>query len=55
MKYLIVAHPDDEIIWFHPENYDKIVIVFLKREDQPDITRGRQEVKKHHPLKDRII
>lgn len=53
-KYLIVAHPDDEIIWFNPENYDRIVIVFLDRKDNPVIMKGRLAVKECHPLRDRI-
>ena len=28
MKILVVAHPDDEILWFNPKRYDKIIIVF---------------------------
>jgi len=54
MKYLIVAHPDDEVIWFNPENYDKIIIVFLERLDNQEITKGRYLAKENHPLKDKI-
>lgn len=54
VKTLIVAHPDDEILWFNPEDYDKIVIVFLEREDSPEITAKRREVVKTHPLKEKI-
>lgn len=28
MKLLIVAHPDDEILWFNPQNFDKIIVCF---------------------------
>ncbi|WP_028389032.1 hypothetical protein [Legionella fairfieldensis] len=35
MKVLTVAHPDDEIIWFSPQDFDLIVIAFLVRHDKP--------------------
>jgi len=54
MDYLIVAHPDDEVVFFNPENYDKIIIVFMDRLDSKEITEGRHRVKKLHPLKDKI-
>ena len=47
MKILVVAHPDDEILWFNPEEFDKIYIVFLGRE-------GRTTALNEHPLKDKI-
>ncbi len=52
MKILLVAHPDDEILWFNPEEFDKIYIVFLNRKD--DIETKREKVLKEHPLKDKI-
>lgn len=54
MKTLIVAHPDDEILWFNPEDYDRIVIVFLERDDNAKITEKRKEVINTHPLKEKI-
>ena len=54
-KYLIVAHPDDEVLWFNPAEFDKIIIVFLEREDSLSITKARKRVLEKHPLKDRII
>lgn len=55
MKLLIVAHPDDEILWFNPKNFDKIVICFDDREDNYEIYKARQRVLKQHPLKDKIV
>jgi LmbE family N-acetylglucosaminyl deacetylase len=47
MKILVVAHPDDEILWFNPEELDKIYIVFLGRD-------GRAAALNEHPLKHKI-
>ena len=55
MRYLIVAHPDDEVLWFNPEEYDRIVIVFLGRLDIPSQTEGRRLAVEQHPLRERII
>jgi hypothetical protein len=55
VKYLIVAHPDDEILWFNPEEYDRIVIVFLGRLDIPSQTEARRRALEQHPLRDRIV
>lgn len=54
MKVLIVAHPDDEIIWFDPYKYDSIIIVYTYREDRPDIVKGRLKMQQKHPLKKKI-
>ena len=54
-KYLIVAHPDDEVVWFNPLLYDKIFIAFLDRSDNIDITDGRKKVLKEHTLRNKII
>ena len=54
MKYLIVAHPDDEILWFKPENYDRIIIVFSGRADRPGFGDNRTKALAEHPLKDKI-
>lgn len=55
MKVLIVAHPDDEIIWFSPKDFDLIVIAFLARHDKPYAEYCRKLAIEAHPLKDRII
>ncbi|RUQ95122.1 hypothetical protein [Legionella septentrionalis] len=54
MKALIAAHPDDEIIWFSPQDFDLIVIAFLARHDKPYAEYCRKLAIKAHPLKDRI-
>ena len=53
MKVLIVAHPDDEVIWFAPEKFDKIIIVFEVFGDGRS-SDGRREALREHPLRDRI-
>lgn len=55
MKALIVAHPDDEIIWFPSQYFDLIVIVFLARHDKPYAEHCRRLALDEHPLKERII
>lgn len=52
---LVVAHFDDEILWFNPYEYDKIVVCFLGRPDKPDFKERRLKVLNEHPLKDKII
>jgi LmbE family N-acetylglucosaminyl deacetylase len=49
-KTLIVAHPDDECLWFNLEEFNKIIIVFRRgyREEE------RQRALDNHPLKDKI-
>lgn len=54
-RYLIVAHPDDEIIWFNPEEYDKIVIVFTDRLDVPQFGSSRRKAMEELPYADKII
>jgi len=51
MKYLICAHGDDEVLWFNPEAYDKIIIVFSGREDRPEFKENREKANAEHPLK----
>ena len=53
MKVLIVAHPDDEVIWFNPEEFDRIVIVFGDFGDGRS-GDGRRRALKEHPLANRI-
>lgn len=50
MKYLIVAHPDDEILWFNPAKYDKIIFVFSDRRDKPEMGDKRRKCVAEHPL-----
>ena len=53
MKLLVVSHPDDEVIWFNPEKFDKIIIVFLARLDR-DVAEARSKAINAHPLVDKI-
>lgn len=55
MKALIVAHPDDEIIWFSPQSFDLIVIAFTGRHDRPLAQQCRELAIAEHPLKNRIV
>ena len=55
MKLLLCAHPDDEVLWFNPDDFDKIVIVFGRRKDKPTVWNNKRiEAVKNHPLKDKI-
>lgn len=54
MKVLIVAHPDDEILWFAAEEFDRIVICFGGRPDKPEQGERRRLAISKHPLRDRI-
>lgn len=54
MKLLIVAHPDDEVIWFNPEHFDRIIIAFCAVPDAPRLEHARSMVIRDHPLADRI-
>ncbi|MCW8451817.1 hypothetical protein [Legionella quinlivanii] len=54
MKALIVAHPDDEIIWFPAKYFDLIVIAFLARHDRPYAAQCRRLALHEHPLNDKI-
>ena len=53
-KYLIVAHPDDEVIWFNPGDFDKIFIVFGNRTDSLEKSEARKKVIDSHPYKHKI-
>lgn len=53
-KLLIVAHPDDEILWFNPYYFDEIVIVYCRRHDKEAFEKQRRDALSRHPLKDRI-
>ena len=55
MNVLIVAHPDDEILWFSPMSFDLIVIAFLARHDKPYAKYCRESAIAEHPLSEKII
>lgn len=50
MNYNIVAHFDDECIWFNPEDYDKIVVCFTDRSDIHGFGHKRRLALAEHPL-----
>ena len=50
MKVLIVAHGDDEVLWFNPKEFNKIIIVFGGRPDRPDFKEKREKAIAEHPL-----
>jgi LmbE family N-acetylglucosaminyl deacetylase len=54
MKVLVVAHPDDEALWFNPAEFDRIVIVFGDRDDKPEKGAQRSRAMVNHPLRDKI-
>lgn len=55
-KVLVVAHPDDEVIFFNPNDYDKIIIVFGDFGDQRGSAYGdkRRAALKELPYADKI-
>jgi len=50
----MVAHPDDEILWFNPSYFDKIFIFFSDRHDRPEMKAARLRAISEHPLRDKI-
>ena len=54
-KILVVAHPDDEILWFNPYDFDKIYICFCGRSDKQDFKRRRLSAVGELPYRDKII
>lgn len=54
MKILVIAHVDDEVLWFNPLKFDKIVIAFLNRLDRPTMGVARARAIARHPLRDKI-
>ena len=50
---LIVAHPDDEVLWFSSalDKVDKVVICFLECRSRPDWSIGRKKSLAQHPIK----
>lgn len=57
MKILVTAHPDDEVIFFNPNNYDKIYVVFGDFGDHRGKAYGdkRRAALKELPYADKII
>jgi len=53
---LLVAHLDDEVLWFSPEKYEKIIVVFGDFGDERGKEWGdrRRKALAEHPLKDNI-
>lgn len=51
MRVLFVAHPDDELIWFRPEEYDEIHIFFGENQK---LNQQRINAYLGHPLKNAI-
>lgn len=56
-KVLIVAHPDDEILWFDVEEFNKIYIVFGDFGDSRGKSSGdmRRKAIEEHPLRYKIV
>lgn len=53
---LVVAHPDDEVLWFSSilEKAGKVVVCFLDVPSRPDWTQGRGESLRNYPRKNVI-
>ncbi len=49
---LIVAHPDDEALWFSSilNQVDEVILCFLDIGSQPEWTKGRQKSISAHPI-----
>jgi LmbE family N-acetylglucosaminyl deacetylase len=54
---LVVAHPDDEILWFGSiaAEVGKIVVCFLNDPAHPELAAARERVLAEHPYRDRIV
>ena len=50
---LVVAHPDDEALWFSSilERVDDIIICFMDIESRPDWSEGRRRCSTSYPLR----
>lgn len=55
MKTLIVAHPDDEILWFNPFVFDLIIIVFCDRDDKKGMGDARKQAVNKLPYSKKIL
>jgi len=54
---LVVAHPDDEVLWFGSilNTVDKIIICFTDSERWPELGKARRKSLDEHACKDRIV
>ncbi len=54
---LVVAHPDDEILWFGSivDEVDRIVVCFLNDPAHPELAGARERVLAEHPLRDKLV
>ena len=54
---LVVAHPDDELLWFGSvaSFVQKIVICFLNDPVNPGMAEARRNTLSDHPWRDRIV
>jgi LmbE family N-acetylglucosaminyl deacetylase len=54
---LVVAHPDDEILWFGSivADVERIAICFLNDPASPELAAARERVLAEHPLRDKIV
>lgn len=54
---LVVAHPDDEILWFGSiaAEVDKIVVCFLNDPAHPELAGARERVLSEHPLREKMV
>ena len=54
---LVVAHPDDEILWFGSivADVDRIAVCFLNDPAHPELAGARERVLAEHPLRDKIV
>jgi len=54
---LVVAHPDDEALWFSSilEQVGTIVICFTEAPGQPQWTEGREAIKQHWPYSNTVF
>jgi len=54
---LVVAHPDDEILWFGSiaADVDQIVVCFLNDPLKPELAAAREKTLRVHPWSDKIV
>jgi len=55
MKILIVGHPDDEFLWFNPDSFDRIILVFRDRYDDIEFNHRRLQALSNHPYRHKMI
>ncbi len=56
LSALVVAHPDDEVLWFGSilERVDRIIICYIEASHWPELSDARRKSIAEHPLRDRI-